>query len=55
VGRDPVYTHMKDELVELVGREVYAMVSEYLEAQVMAARKGKAVRLAHPAVRNSSP
>jgi hypothetical protein len=33
VGRDPVYRSMRDELVELVGKRVYARVAEYLDAR----------------------
>ena len=33
VGRDPVYRSMRDELVELVGKRVYARVAEYLDTR----------------------
>ena len=49
VSHHPVYTHMRDELVELVGEAVYAMVAEYLDA-----RRASGVALPHPAVRNRS-
>src|SRR5439155_1757540 len=33
VARDPVYRTMRDELIELVGKRVYARVAEYLDAR----------------------
>ena len=49
VGRDPVYRSMRDELVELVGKRVYARVAEYLDA-----RDAQPVAfLPHPTVRRS--
>jgi hypothetical protein len=44
-GRTPVYVYLRDELVELVGDAVYAV----LVAQLRSRRR--AVRLPHPAVR----
>ncbi|MDQ3758171.1 MAG: hypothetical protein M3394_10025 [Actinomycetota bacterium] len=47
VGVRPVYEEMRDELVELVGAEVYGMVVKYLEE-----RSGAPVALLpHPALR----
>ena len=34
VGREPVYRSMRDELIELVGDEVYEMVAAYLDERV---------------------
>ena len=49
VARDPVYRTMRDELIELVGKRVYARVAEYLDA-----RDAKPVAfLPHPTVRRS--
>jgi hypothetical protein len=54
VSRDPVYRHMRDELVELVGEKPYAMVAAYLDERAPR-RRGlatpKRVPLPHPAVR----
>lgn len=47
VGRDPVYRTMREELIELVGKHVYARVAEYLDA-----RDAQPVAfLPHPTVR----
>ena len=46
VGDGPVYRHMRDELVELVGETAYATVAEYLDA-----RMAQGVALPHPALR----
>ncbi len=46
VGREPVYRYMRDELVEMVGPEVYAALVQYVE------RRAKATTpLPHPVVR----
>ena len=45
VGHEPVYVSMRDELVELVGEEVYAIIVDYLEQ-----RLDQASPLDHPAV-----
>jgi hypothetical protein len=46
-GREPVYRHLRDELIGLCGADVYALVATYLDA-----RRGSAVvALPHPAVR----
>ena len=51
VGRDPVYRSMRDELIELVGKRVYARVAEYIDA-----RTAQPVTfLPHPTVRRSTP
>ena len=42
---DPVYLHMREELVALVGAEIYAIVAAALDS-----RRGRA-NLAHPALR----
>lgn len=47
VGHRPVYEEMADELVELVGADVYRQVAAYLEER----RAGPGVPLPHPAVR----
>lgn len=44
VGRRPVYVAMRDELVELVGRKVYAIMARLLSST-------RTTRLPHPAVR----
>jgi hypothetical protein len=46
VGRRPVYQEMGDELVELVGEPVYAMLAEYLSH-----RSAPSTPLPHPQVR----
>jgi hypothetical protein len=47
VGHEPVYRSMRDELVELVGKRVYARVVDYLDA-----REAQPVTfLPHPTVR----
>lgn len=46
VGQRPVYEEMRDELVELVGEPVYAMVVEYLSH-----RSAPSTPLPHPQVR----
>ena len=47
VGRDPVYRAMRDELIELVGKRVYARVAAYLDV-----RDARPVAfLPHPTVR----
>jgi hypothetical protein len=33
VGRDPVYRTMREELIEMVGKGVYARVADYLDAR----------------------
>ena len=47
VGHQPVYRELRDELVELVGAQVYGMVTEYLSAR----GASECVPLPHPAVR----
>ena len=47
VGRDPVYRHMRDEIVELVGEWPYEQLAAYLDAR----GNGPTVALPHPAVR----
>jgi hypothetical protein len=47
VGHRPVYREMADELVELVGADVYARLTAYLDART----EGPGVPLPHPAVR----
>jgi hypothetical protein len=49
-GSQPVYRHMRDELVALTGPLVYGMIAAYLE-QRAAVRQGGGVPLPHPAVR----
>jgi len=44
VSQQPVYVHARDELVELVGEEVYAMLVEHLRA------KRRTGTLPHPAL-----
>ena len=51
VSADPVYRHMRDEIVELVGEIPYARLAEYLHART----KGASVPLPHPAVRTKKP
>lgn len=46
VGHRPVYEEMRDELVELVGEPVYAMLADYLSG-----RASPGVALPHPEVR----
>ena len=46
VGREPVYRGMHDELVELVGQEVYDLLASYLDE-----RSGRSVPLPHPALK----
>ncbi len=46
VGHRPVYQEMRDELVELVGEAIYAMLVDYLGA-----RPAHGVALPHPEVR----
>jgi hypothetical protein len=49
VGRDPVYRAMRDELIELVGKRVYARVADYIDA-----RTAQPVTfLPHPTVRRA--
>jgi hypothetical protein len=49
VGRVPVYRSMRDELIELVGKRVYARVAEYIDA-----RGAQPVAfLPHPTVRRA--
>ena len=47
VGHQPVYLEMRDELVEMVGEPVFAMLVPYLETKAA----GATVTLPHPAVR----
>jgi len=47
VSADPVYRHMRDEIVELVGEVPYARMAEYLDARTAGAN----VPLPHPAVK----
>jgi len=49
VGHRPVYLEMEDELVEMVGRHIYAMLVAYLEEREARAPRG--VPLPHPALR----
>ena len=46
VGHRPVYEEMREELIELCGRQIYDMVVTYLEP-----RRNAGVALPHPAVR----
>jgi len=45
VGREPVYVTMRDEIVEMIGEQVYAMLVNQLT------QRGQRVMLPHPAVR----
>jgi hypothetical protein len=47
---EPVYRHMRNELVALSGPLVYGMVAAYLDERA-AVRSGPGVPLPHPAVR----
>jgi hypothetical protein len=47
IGRKPVYKELQEELVEMVGPQVYAMLVRYLER-----RPGRSVALPHPVVRH---
>ena len=47
IGHRPVYQEMADELVELVGGEVYGRIASYLDDRA----KGPSVPLPHPAIR----
>jgi hypothetical protein len=49
-GSEPVYRHMRQELVALSGPLIYGMVAAYLE-QRASVRSGPGVPLPHPAVR----
>jgi hypothetical protein len=49
-GSQPVYRHMRNELVALCGPLVYGMIAAYLEER-SAVRSGPGVPLPHPAVR----
>jgi len=44
VGKDPAYVYFKDELTELVGKKVYALIVQQLS-------KPKATPVPHPALR----
>ena len=44
VGKDPAYVYFKDEITELVGKKVYALIVQQLS-------KTKATPVPHPAVR----
>lgn len=46
VGKDPLYRSMADELVGLVGADIYSRLARYLDA-----RAGPSVPLPHPTVR----
>ena len=46
VAAEPVYRHMRQELVEMVGEPVYRMLTRYLDP-----RKDSGVALPHPTVR----
>jgi hypothetical protein len=48
VGTQPVYRELREELVELVGAEVYGMLERYLESRT---RGVPVALLPHPAVR----
>lgn len=45
VGHRPVYEEMRDEIIEMVGIELYARVVQYIEA------RGTSVALPHPALK----
>ncbi len=47
-GAEPVYRHLRDELVALASPLVYGLVASYLEPR---ATKGRGVPLPHPALR----
>ncbi len=47
VGHDPVYVSMHDELIELIGAEVYDVLVTQLRA------RGRRVSIPHPAVRRT--
>jgi hypothetical protein len=52
-GRDPVYVSLWEELIAIVGQDVYDLLASYLRART--ARGGRAVSLlAHPTVRARS-
>jgi hypothetical protein len=52
-GRDPVYVSLREELIAIVGQDVYDLLASYLRART--ARGGRAVSLlAHPTVRARS-
>jgi hypothetical protein len=44
VGKDPVYRVLREELVELIGEEVYALIASYLDRRLSGAHP-----LRHPA------
>ena len=54
-GHEPVYKTMRDELVAMMGDEVYELVSGYLDARLRFGKgrrdAGMPVRVPHPAVR----
>ncbi|HEV7761922.1 MAG TPA: hypothetical protein VGO78_23100 [Acidimicrobiales bacterium] len=50
VGHTPVHREMRDEIIELVGEQPYAMVAAYLDAR-LPKRKGNVTFLPHPALR----
>jgi hypothetical protein len=50
-GKTPVYRHLRDELIGLVGSPVYGMVAAYLDKRRATASAGTDVALPHPAVR----
>lgn len=52
-GSQPVYRELRDELVEIVGAEVYKMLEQYLDSRSMATPDGTPVAfLPHPAMRS---
>jgi hypothetical protein len=52
-GRTPVYRHMREELIGLVGPLVYGMVAAYLDARAKVDHDRVSVPLPHPAVRRT--
>lgn len=53
-GRQPVYRYLRDELIEMVGTEVYEMLAGYLDQRASAPGRRRApsvTLLPHPAVR----
>ena len=49
-GREPVYVSLEDELVAMVGRDVYDLLTAYMRARTAAGRRQVSL-LAHPTVR----
>ena len=48
-GREPVYVSLEDELVAMVGRDVYDLLRAYLHSRTAPARQRVSL-LAHPSV-----